>query len=54
LYRPDRYALRMEMMRTVQAGVRRWATVLPTAADRKRKAKMSKTTKTTRMTRKAS
>lgn len=28
LYRPDRYALRMEMVRTEKAGVRRWATVL--------------------------
>lgn len=28
LYRPDRYALRMEMVRTEDAGVRRWATVL--------------------------
>ncbi len=29
LYRPDRYALRMEMVRTEDEGVRRWATVLP-------------------------
>jgi len=29
LYRPDRYALRMEMVRTENEGVRRWATVLP-------------------------
>jgi GntR family transcriptional regulator len=28
LYRPDRYALQMEMVRTEAAGVRRWATVL--------------------------
>jgi GntR family transcriptional regulator len=27
LYRPDRYALQMEMVRTEAAGVRRWATV---------------------------
>jgi len=27
LYRPDRYALHMEMVRTEAAGVRRWATV---------------------------
>ncbi|WP_295846786.1 GntR family transcriptional regulator [Tardiphaga sp.] len=28
LYRPDRYALQMDMVRTEAAGVRRWATVL--------------------------
>ena len=33
LYRPDRYALHMEMVRTEDAGVRRWATVLAPAAD---------------------
>jgi GntR family transcriptional regulator len=32
LYRPDRYALHMEMVRTEDAGVRRWATVLAPAA----------------------
>jgi GntR family transcriptional regulator len=34
LYRPDRYALQMEMVRTEAAGERRWATVL---APRKRR-----------------
>lgn len=35
LYRPDRYALHMEMVRTEHAGERRWATVLaPTAEQR--------------------
>ena len=33
LYRPDRYALRMEMVRTEDAGVRRWAMVLAPEAD---------------------
>jgi GntR family transcriptional regulator len=32
LYRPDRYSLHMEMVRTEAAGVRRWATVLAPAA----------------------
>jgi GntR family transcriptional regulator len=32
LYRPDRYALRMEMVRTEDSGVRRWATVLKKAS----------------------
>jgi GntR family transcriptional regulator len=32
LYRPDRYALHMEMVRTEDAGVRRWATVLAPGA----------------------
>ena len=31
LYRPDRYALHMEMVRTEDAGERRWATVLAPA-----------------------
>ncbi len=39
LYRPDRYALRMEMVRTEDAGVRRWATVLKPAADGERMTK---------------
>lgn len=39
LYRPDRYALRVEMVRTEDAGVRRWATVLKPAADGERMTK---------------
>lgn len=40
LYRPDRYALRMEMIRTEAAGGRRWATVFeaPRAAAKTRQA----------------
>jgi GntR family transcriptional regulator len=40
LYRPDRYALHMEMVRTEAAGGRRWATVLtpPTSRQNTRKA----------------
>jgi GntR family transcriptional regulator len=34
LYRPDRYALQMEMVRTEAAGVRRWATVLAPATEK--------------------
>ena len=34
LYRPDRYALQMEMVRTEAAGVRRWATVLAPAIEK--------------------
>ena len=36
LYRPDRYALRMELVRTERAGVRRWATVLSSEQDLRR------------------
>jgi GntR family transcriptional regulator len=42
LYRPDRYALRMEMVRTEDAGVRRWATVLPPASKEQRAAGKAK------------
>jgi GntR family transcriptional regulator len=34
LYRPDRYALQMEMVRTEAAGERRWATVLAPATEK--------------------
>jgi GntR family transcriptional regulator len=34
LYRPDRYALQMEMVRTETAGVRRWATVFAPATEK--------------------
>jgi GntR family transcriptional regulator len=34
LYRPDRYALQMEMVRTESAGVRRWSTVLAPAQEK--------------------
>jgi GntR family transcriptional regulator len=39
LYRPDRYTLRIEMERKVNAGVRRWAVVLPMPANEERSAK---------------
>lgn len=39
LYRPDRYALRMEMERKVSAGVGRWSAVLPAPANEERSTK---------------